>query len=241
MRCSPRASRSVPPAEALPPLSAGAPVVLPFGDDAVLVDLRAPAGIRAARLAQALTRSIEALRAADPRLGAPVPGAASVLVPFDAPTIDAAGVATLLRPLLTPLPHHPAPPPDAREHVIAVRYGGDDGPDLGGVAVAAGMTLDDVVDLHAGTAYEVLFLGFAPGFAYLGELPDPLALPRLATPRTRVPAGSVAIADRLTAAYPAASPGGWRLLGRTDAILFDPAADPPVLLRPGDRVRFTPR
>ena len=86
----------------------------------------------------------------------------------------------------------------------------------------------------------MLFAGFAPGFAYLGELPAELRVPRLATPRTRVPAGSVAIAGAMTAIYPQASPGGWRLLGRTDARLFDPAATTPARLRPGDRVRFEP-
>lgn len=219
----------------------GSSAIFPFGDDAVLADLRQPASIRAARWAQALARAIEALRAGDPRLGAPVPGAASVLVPFDPSATDTAEVARLLAPLLAALPADPPPTPGAREHVILVRYGGEGGPDLAGVAAATGLGEDEVIELHAGTTYEVLFLGFAPGFAYLGELPDALALPRLATPRTRVPGGSVAIADRFTAAYPAASPGGWRLLGRTDVALFDPAADPPVLLRPGDRVRFTPR
>ncbi len=220
---------------------ADAPAILPFGDDAVLADLREPAGVRAARRAAALARAVEALRAADPRIGAPVPGAASVLVPFDAATADADEVVALLWPLLADLSADPPPPPGAREHVMAVRYGGEDGPDLDAVARLAGLDPAGVVALHAATPYEVLFLGFAPGFAYLGELPDALALPRLATPRTRVPAGSVAIADRLTAVYPAPSPGGWHLLGQTDATLFDPAADPPVTLRPGDRVRFVPR
>ena len=86
----------------------------------------------------------------------------------------------------------------------------------------------------------MLFAGFAPGFAYLGELPVALQVPRLATPRTRVPAGSVAIAGPMTAIYPQASPGGWRLIGRTDVRLFDPAVRPPARLRPGDLVRFVP-
>ena len=86
----------------------------------------------------------------------------------------------------------------------------------------------------------MLFLGFAPGFAYLGELPERLRVPRLATPRVRVPAGSVAIASAMSAVYPHASPGGWRILGRTDTALWDPAATPPARLRPGDKVRFVP-
>ena len=230
-----------PPPDQGSPSVPGTAAILAFGDDAVLVDLREPAGVRAARRAQALARASEALRAGDPRLGGPVPGAASVLVPFDASGAETAQVVRLLEPLLAALPQDPPAPGSAREHVIPVRYGGEDGPDLAGVAALTGLSEDQVVDLHTGSPYEVLFLGFAPGFAYLGELPAELALPRLDTPRTRVPAGSVAIADRLTAAYPSASPGGWRILGRTDAVLFDPAADPPSTLRPGDRVRFLPR
>jgi KipI family sensor histidine kinase inhibitor len=96
------------------------------------------------------------------------------------------------------------------------------------------------VDLHAGTVYRVLFLGFTPGFAYLGDLPERLGLPRLATPRTRVPAGSVAIAGRQTAVYPFSTPGGWRLIGRTDLDIWDATRDRPAALLPGMRVRFVP-
>jgi KipI family sensor histidine kinase inhibitor len=120
---------------------------------------------------------------------------------------------------------------DLGRHVVQVRAM---------VAAETGLTPRDVVDLHAGTTYEVLFLGFAPGFAYLGELPEALRLPRLATPRPRVPAGSVAIAGAMTAVYPHPSPGGWRLLGRTDAAVFDAASSAAARLRPGDRVRFVP-
>ncbi|CAN5664833.1 hypothetical protein BH23CHL8_BH23CHL8_25590 [soil metagenome] len=119
-----------------------------------------------------------------------------------------------------------------------MRYGGPDGPDLEAVARATGLTSDRVIELHAGTGYRVLMLGFAPGFAYLGTLPAGLELPRRPEPRLRVPAGSVAIAGRRTAVYPFATPGGWHLLGRTDATLWDPTSDPPHRLRPGDRVRF---
>jgi KipI family sensor histidine kinase inhibitor len=219
---------------------ADGPAVVPFGDDAVLLDLREPAGLRAARQARALARMVEDLRGDDRRLGAPVPGAASVLVPFDAAEADTAGITRVLAPLLRLLPADPPPDPGAREHRLAVRYGGEAGPDLADSAERLGIAPEALVAHHAAQAFEVLFLGFAPGFAYLGELPDALVLPRLATPRTRVPAGSVAIADRLTAVYPQDSPGGWRVIGRTDARLFDPTADPPVLLRPGDRVWFVP-
>ena len=97
-----------------------------------------------------------------------------------------------------------------------------------------------VVELHSSGRYRALFLGFAPGFAYLGPLPSGLVVPRRATPRTHVPAGSVAIAGGYTAVYPGQSAGGWHLLGRTDAALWDPFRDPPALLAPGDIVRFVP-
>jgi KipI family sensor histidine kinase inhibitor len=96
------------------------------------------------------------------------------------------------------------------------------------------------MDLHAGTLYRVFLLGFVPGFAYLGTLPERLALPRRAEPRARVPAGSVAIAGRQTAVYPFSTPGGWHLIGRTDDQLWDPARTPPARLRPGQSVRFVP-
>jgi KipI family sensor histidine kinase inhibitor len=123
---------------------------------------------------------------------------------------------------------------------LPTRYGGPDGPDLDEVASIHGLRAVDVVELHASVAYRVFFLGFAPGFAYLGPLPGELATPRLATPRPRVPAGSVGIAGTQTAVYPVDSPGGWRLIGRTDARVWDPSADPPAMLLPGRRVRFVP-
>jgi KipI family sensor histidine kinase inhibitor len=116
-----------------------------------------------------------------------------------------------------------------------------DGPDLAVVAEATGLAVDEVVRLHAATVYTAAFTGFAPGFAYLTGLPEQLQLPRRAEPRTRVPAGSVAVADVYTAVYPRESPGGWNLLGTTDAVLFDPDRVPAALLPPGTRVRFAPR
>src|SRR5262249_33523724 len=115
---------------------------------------------------------------------------------------------------------------------------GDDGPDLLEVARLTGLPPEEVVRRHVAATYRVYFLGFLAGFPYLGGLPSELAVPRLAAPRTHVPAGSVALAERQTGIYPVPSPGGWRLIGRTPLRLFDPAANPPALLRPGDRVRF---
>jgi KipI family sensor histidine kinase inhibitor len=122
-----------------------------------------------------------------------------------------------------------------RSFTVPVLY---DGPDLDAVAQAANIARGDVAKLHANAAYHVYMLGFLPGFAYLGDLPDKLRLPRLNEPRTRVPAGSVAIADEMTAIYPAESPGGWHLIGRTPMRLFDPHAHPPSLFAPGDSVTF---
>jgi len=121
---------------------------------------------------------------------------------------------------------------------IPVCYGGEYGPDLEAVAAHHGISPDDVVALHQGSEYEVWMLGFAPGFAYLGGLPERIATPRRATPRVKVPAGSVGIAGAQTGVYPFESPGGWLLIGRTPLRMFDPMRTPPALLAPGDRVRF---
>lgn len=123
-----------------------------------------------------------------------------------------------------------------REVTVPVVY---DGADLDFAARRWGMTRAEAVATHAGLTFVVAFCGFAPGFAYLAGLPVELALPRLETPRTKVPAGSVAVADQWTGVYPSASPGGWRLLGRTELTLFDPDLADPALLVPGTRVRLT--
>jgi KipI family sensor histidine kinase inhibitor len=119
---------------------------------------------------------------------------------------------------------------------IAVRY---DGPDLAEVARLWDMTPREVVATHTGTGFRVAFCGFAPGFGYLTGLGDHLRVPRREVPRTAVPAGSVALAGPYTGVYPHSSPGGWQLIGTTDAVLWDPARDPAALLAPGTRVRFT--
>ncbi len=133
-----------------------------------------------------------------------------------------------------------APLPEARMVEIPVAYGGEYGPDLEDAAARLGRTPEEVIAIHSGAEYLVYFLGFSPGFPYLGGMPESIALPRLESPRRRVPAGSVAIGGRQTGVYPVASPGGWRIIGRTPLRLFQPEADPPVLLQMGDRVRFVP-
>ncbi|MEU0372530.1 5-oxoprolinase subunit PxpB [Streptomyces sp. NPDC006283] len=120
---------------------------------------------------------------------------------------------------------------------IPVRY---DGPDLAEVAALWGVTGDEAVRIHSSLEFRVAFCGFAPGFGYLTGLPQRYAVPRRATPRTAVPAGSLALAGPYTGVYPRSSPGGWQLVGTTDAVLWDTARDPAALLSPGTRVRFVP-
>jgi inhibitor of KinA len=129
--------------------------------------------------------------------------------------------------------------PEPHQVEIPVCYGGEHGPDLIDVSEIHGMTPAQVIELHSSTTYVVYFLGFVPGFAYLGELPEALVTPRLPTPRRNVPPGSVGIAGRQTGVYPVATPGGWRLLGRTPLSMLRPEQDGFSLLSIGDRVRFT--
>ncbi|MBL0223554.1 MAG: 5-oxoprolinase subunit PxpB [Xanthomonadales bacterium] len=127
---------------------------------------------------------------------------------------------------------------DARRHEIPLHYGGEHGPDLEALARHAGLSVAQVIALHTAVEYRVGMLGFAPGFPYLIGMDERLSMPRHATPRTRVQAGSVGIAGAQTGIYPGTGPGGWQIIGRTDAILFDATQERPALLEPGDRVRF---
>lgn len=129
---------------------------------------------------------------------------------------------------------------EARTIDIPVTYGGESGPDLSAVAAFAGCSEDDVVRLHTQIAYRVYMLGFLPGFAYMGSVDARIAMPRLDTPRMRVPAGSVAIAGSQTGIYPCDTPGGWRILGHTSVKMFDASRREPFLVKAGDRVRFVP-
>jgi inhibitor of KinA len=121
---------------------------------------------------------------------------------------------------------------------IPVAYGGEFGPDLEAVAGYAKVSPGEVIALHTSIDYRCFMLGFSPGFPYLGTVPEAIAMPRLAEPRARVPAGSVGIAGRQTGIYPQATPGGWRVIGRTPTCLYDPARSQPFLIEPGDHVRF---
>lgn len=159
-----------------------------------------------------------------------VPAAETVLV-----TCTTAAALAALRPHLDTVVPVPTEWSSAPPIIIPVRY---DGADLEEVARAAGLSVGDVITIHSGAQYTAAFCGFSPGFAYLRGLPARLHLPRRPSPRTRVPAGAVAIASQYTAVYPRPSPGGWHLLGSTDLVMFDPHDDPPARLQPGTRVRF---
>lgn len=187
--------------------------LLPAGDRAVLVDCADPAEARAWHAAL--------VDLADVTLGA-----RTVLVRGEP--------AEVRRLLATTKPQDASAHPVA-EITIGVVY---DGPDLAEVARHTGLTVDEVVAAHTGTAWDVAFTGFAPGFAYLTGGDPRLHVPRRDTPRPRVPVGAVALAGPYSGVYPRESPGGWQLLGRTDAPLWDLDRDPPALLRPGTRVRF---
>lgn len=196
--------------------------VLPYGDRALLVevpDLAAVAAVREALARSPLPGQCEL-----------VPAARTVLVVLDRP--PAQTDADALRAIPLGAAAGPAPGPEVDLPVVF------DGPDLAEVAELTGRSVAALVDALTATEFTVAFGGFVPGFAYLTGLPPDLHVPRRATPRTRVPAGAVGLAGPFAGAYPRASPGGWQLVGRTDAVLFAVDREPPALLVPGVRVRF---
>jgi KipI family sensor histidine kinase inhibitor len=195
--------------------------IAPYGDEALLAEPDDPASVLA----------LAAAVAAEPGVLEVVPAARTLLVRAEAAAL--AGLPERLIELGEQA--SAAPEPESAEVVLDVRY---DGADLAGVAADLGLDTAEVVRRHTAAAYVVAFCGFAPGFAYLRGLDATLHLPRLTEPRTRVPAGSVGIAGEFTGVYPRESPGGWRLLGRTDADLWDLGRRSPALLSPGTRVRF---
>jgi KipI family sensor histidine kinase inhibitor len=214
---------------------ADVPSTVPLGDTALTIRVGDRVDAAVAARARALADRIRA--AGVPAVREVVMGYAAVSVWYDALHADYATVADALQPFIT----QDLPPAlsssTVREHTIPVRY---DGPDLPDVARRTGLSVSDVVARHSGRWYDVYLIGFVPGWAYLGDLDPSLVLPRRATPRTRVPAGSVAMAGAQTGVYPLATPGGWHLIGTTSTVLFDEHAEPPALLAPGDRVRFVP-
>ena len=200
----------------------------PLGDTALLAELGTrldtALNTRAIALASALQKRRDVRRA--------VAAHGTVTVQFDPDQVGHDAISAAIRRLANK--KSPVDEP-GRLHRIPVVY---DGPDLEEVARRTGMSPEKVIELHGRPIYRVFLVGFVPGWAYMGPLPDELVLPRRSTPRTQVPAGSVAIAGPETGIYPFESPGGWNLIGRTSVRLFLPDSDPPSLFRTGDRVKF---
>jgi inhibitor of KinA len=206
--------------------------IAPAGDRALLITLGR--SIDPELLGQVLALD-QALQARRPRgLISTVPAYASLLCHYDPNITDVARLEAGIRQLEG---QADAAVPFGAVVDVPTRY---DGPDLADIALKTNLTPAGVVEAHASREYLVYCVGFAPGFTYCGTLPDQLAVPRLASPRLRVSAGSIGIAGRQTGIYAVESPGGWNLIGRTAQRLFDPAADPPARFKPGDRLRFVP-
>ncbi len=208
--------------------------IVPAGDAALLVRFGTDAS------ATNHARVLAFLRAMDRRWPSGmrdlVPAYASVLAIYDPLMADRAALEADIRSVLATLRSRRIG--GGRLVRIPVTYGGANGPDLEEVGRLVGLSPEEVARRHAEAEYRVYFLGFLAGFPYLGGLPADLVVPRLPVPRTRVPVGSVALAQQQTGIYPVSAPGGWRIIGRTAVQLFDPMRDPPSLLQPGDRVRF---
>lgn len=197
-----------------------------IGEDAVSI-----------RVPNAATADVIARRLrTDPALEDAVAGLDSVVVRFDPCRLDAEDAAARL--VGARVATGEVAWADTRVVDIPIRYGGEDGPDLPDLAARAGLPVKAWISCHLNAVYRVEMLGFLPGFAYLSGLNPKLNTARLATPRARVPAGSIGVSGRFCGAYPLASPGGWPIIGRTDISLFRPQADDPFWLRPGDQVRF---
>ncbi len=216
-----------------PPLDSP-PRLVPAGEAAVLVVLGDRVDSALNERVHALTGALDAV----PWVADLTPGYASLLVEYDPAAVSPAAVEAAIRAALA----QPAPAGAraSRRRQVPTVYGGEYGPDLPRVAAQTGLSEEEVVRLHAGARQRVYMLGFVPGHPYMGDLPAALAVPRLATPRTSVPQGSVAIAGGQTVIYALTAPGGWSLLGRTPLRLFDPFQDPPAYFSPGDEVEFVP-
>jgi inhibitor of KinA len=213
----------------MPPLRSTSRLrIHPLGDTALLAELGTrldtALNTRAIALATALKKRREVRQT--------VAGYASVTVHFDPDLITHEALGAAIKRLAAKRPPMSEP---GRLHRIPVTY---DGPDLEAVGAMLNLPAEKIVEIHSRPIYRVFLVGFVPGWAYLGPLPEELELPRRHVPRTLVPAGSVAIAGRQTGIYPLPTPGGWHLIGRTPVKLFLPDSDPPCLFRAGDRVKF---
>jgi KipI family sensor histidine kinase inhibitor len=218
------------------------PRILPLGEAALTIRLGEAASVEVAERSAALAGAIRA--ASLDNVTDVVPAIAAVTVYYDISSDGASEIASrraarqaALRDVVAAAMRQQQPLATFETHTIPVRY---DGQDLEEVAARTGLTREDVIARHSAREYRVLAIGFLPGWAYMGPLDKALSLPRRSTPRTRIPAGSVAIAGMQTGIYPRVSPGGWHLIGSTDVVLFDPGRAKPALFAPGDRVCFAP-
>jgi KipI family sensor histidine kinase inhibitor len=204
------------------------------GENALIAYLGSETSPRVSARVQAACDHIEQLLGED--LVDLVPSYASLLVIYNPLTADHLAVHAAITSALARLGDTSAK--DGRLVSLPVYYHEESGPDLASLAANAGLTTQEVITLHSAEEYRVYAIGFAPGFAYLGQVDERIAAPRLSTPRQQVPRGAVAIADRQTAVYPAPSPGGWNLIGLCPTPMFDPLANPTMPVAVGDRVRF---
>ena len=209
---------------------------LPAGDKALVVEL-------GGSISQEINRRVRSLLLAIETQGVPgiielVPSYRSVLVYYDPLRLSLVDLEERLADLELDLEEAPSDMPSVIE--VPTVYGGEHGPDLEYVAEHAGLSPAEIIHIHSSTDYVVYMMGFTPGFMYLGGMSEKITTPRLLTPRTAIPAGSVGIAETQTGVYPIESPGGWQLIGRTPIQLFDPRRDPPVLVEVGDYIRFVP-
>lgn len=206
------------------------------GDRFLRIEYRSPQPEQAMRAVLAATELCRT--APPPSLLDATPAYSTLLLSFDIETLDRESVRAWIEG--SPSSGSDVEPTRRPQRVVEVPvcYDPTLAPDLESLAADRGLSVADVAAIHAAAAYSVQFIGFSPGFPYLRGLPPILATPRLDRPRTRVPAGSIGIADEQCGIYPRERPGGWRIIGRTPLSLFDPMRDDPALLRPGDQVRF---
>jgi KipI family sensor histidine kinase inhibitor len=210
------------------------PRIVPLGDSSVLVQFGNEIDISVNRRVHALADLVET--SSLPGVVETVPAYGTLLVHYDPLILSFTQIKNILQEKISQVEGNASRKP--RQAEVPVRYGGEYGIDLESVARHLQMRVEEVIRIHTQRTYTVYMMGFTPGFPYMGKLDDALVMPRLETPRTHVPAGTVAIAGLQTGIYPIASPGGWQLIGWTPLKLFDPASETPFLFAPGDEVKF---
>ena len=213
------------------------PTISPVGDCAISIDF---GQVIDPKINRHIRQTIERIQELKPDgITELVPTYCALLIQYDAMLYSYSDICNLMEPLL-----EPSATDDANERVTVIEiptvYGGEFGPDLGFVASHNNLTEDEVVAIHSGTDYLVYMLGFIPGFTYLGGMDPRIATPRLSSPRTLIPAGSVGIAGEQTGTYPSDSPGGWQIIGRTPVTMYDMSKEQAALLSAGDYVRYVP-